>query len=71
MFCGRNIQAAREVLDWPMKRAVSFYYTMWKYSPQYQVWKACKQGDFKSKDIKGRSFRGTRMRSITRQNYKA
>ena len=40
MKCGRNIEAATAILGWRHQRTVEFYYCHWKYSPEYQVWKA-------------------------------
>lgn len=44
MLCGRDIGTARQMLDWPMKKAVKFYYCVWKYTPQYVQWKATRSG---------------------------
>lgn len=40
--CGRDLNAAKRLLGWPMKRVVEFYYCVWKYSPEYQQWKAAR-----------------------------
>mmetsp|Transcript_8956 Transcript_8956/g.17467 ORF Transcript_8956/g.17467 Transcript_8956/m.17467 type:complete len:581 (+) Transcript_8956:107-1849(+) len=37
--CGRDIEAAQQVLGWPTARCVEFYYCVWKYTPTYQQWK--------------------------------
>jgi hypothetical protein len=98
-----------QMLEWPMKRAVEFYYCVWKFSPTYQLWKSARR-EIKnlgtSMDLAGSSalsgsaglpgsssssagavgapsraasssagaagfmFRGPRMRSTKRQNYK-
>eukprot|EP00904_Undaria_pinnatifida_P001417 jgi/Undpi1/11276/HiC_scaffold_30.g13574.m1 len=36
---GRNLNAVAEALGWKKNRVVEYYYTVWKFSPAYQVWK--------------------------------
>ncbi|CAM9215010.1 unnamed protein product [Sphacelaria rigidula] len=40
MRYGRDLNAVQSTLGWSKKRVVEYYYCIWKFAPQYQVWKA-------------------------------
>ncbi|CAM9123050.1 unnamed protein product [Chrysoparadoxa australica] len=42
MVHGRDLAAAKEALGWNWRRVVDFYYTTWKFSAGYQIWKSAR-----------------------------